>query len=75
MSKFNYTYNRIKKESKAYKYRCPDYEIFINKREYYDKYAKRKVLNYMKKLTKKYMIITTNDDGIYIPYDFVNSKL
>jgi predicted PP-loop superfamily ATPase len=75
MSKTNYGYNRIKKESKAYKYKCPEYEEYLLKKDFYDKYAKKRVLKYMKKLSKQYGIITTNDDGIYIPYIHIQSKL
>lgn len=65
--KYNYTYILIEKEAKAYNHKYPTYEKYILNKSYYNKQAYKKRLKYITILSKKYMYITTDNNGIYIP--------
>ena len=65
--KYNYTYKIIENEAKAYKHKYPTYEKYVLNKIYYNKQAYKKRLKYINELSKKYMYITTDRNGIYIP--------
>lgn len=62
-----YTYKIIENEAKVYKHKCPTYEKYVLNKSYYNKQAYKKRLKYINELSKKYMYITTDADGIYRP--------
>jgi hypothetical protein len=62
-----YTYKIIEKEANAYKHKYPTYEKYLLKRQYYNNQAYKKRIKYITKLSKTYMYITIDCNGLYVP--------